>query len=71
MENQSVFIWLLNIVREEEDAAGREVFSLVDGYQGCVSFSLSEACLSCLEAAELKKKICEATKETGRFQLEL
>lgn len=42
MENQSVFRWLLYIMREEEDAAGREVFSLVDGHQDCVSFSLSE-----------------------------
>lgn len=28
MENQSVFCWSLCIVREEEGAAGREVFSL-------------------------------------------
>lgn len=50
MENQSVFSWLLYIMREEEDAAGREVFSLVDGYQERVSLSLSETSLSCLEA---------------------
>lgn len=51
-DNQSVFSWLLYIMREEEDAAGGEVFSLVDGYQRGVVFSLSGNSLLYLKAAE-------------------
>lgn len=51
---QSVLSWLLYIMREEEDAAGGEIFSLVDGYQTEGEFSFNS--LSCLKAAELKKK---------------
>lgn len=67
---QSVLSWLLYIMREEEDAAGGEIFSLVDGYQTEGEFSFNS--LSCLKAAELKKKIKigEVTKETGRFHLQ-
>lgn len=56
IENQSVFSWLLYIMREEEDAAGREVFSFADGYQSCERFSPSGAHLPCVKAAEMKEK---------------